>query len=114
MTLVGVSAALGVLIIGQCVLICMQRKRLSNVHSYGLGDAGGKRQMTTARILLTDYKSTVAGRGPNLGNRSELSKLIVELQGLLEEREKISCYTDTIRVRTAKALWLDRLAEIDY
>lgn len=39
--------------------------------------------------------------------------MIVELQGLLEERTKISIIADKGGVRVAKALWLDRLAEID-
>ena len=39
--------------------------------------------------------------------------MVVELQGLLEERNKLDTKDFSTRSKAAKALWLDKLAEID-
>ena len=68
--------------------------------------------MTTARTLLTDFKATTDA-GLDLESRTDLEKLVVELQGLLEERNKLDTKDFSTRSKAAKALWLDKLAEID-
>ena len=73
--------------------------------------------MTTARTLLTDYatttRNTLTDTGPELDNRLDLGKLIVELQGLLEERNKIDSKNGSTRSKAGKALWRDKFAEVD-
>ena len=51
--------------------------------------------------------------GLSLESRTDLEKLVVELQGLIEERNKLDTKDSSTRSKAAKALWLDKLAEID-
>lgn len=69
----------------------------------------------TGRNLLTDFRPSASepGAGLSLTIRSDLEKLIIELQGLLEERNKLDTHKVSTKNKAAKALWMDRLAEID-
>lgn len=71
-------------------------------------------RLTTGRHLLTDFRPTTdPDAGVDLASRLDLGKLVVELQGLLEERNKIDTKDLSTKSKAAKALWMDRLAEVD-
>ena len=74
------------------------------------------KSQSTGRNLITDFKTESINGGVNLDSRTDLEKLIVELQGLLEERQKLDTIdkkTTTNKSKAARAIWMDRLAEID-
>ena len=73
-----------------------------------------RRHLSTGRTLLTDFNGTLSTtQCLDLGNRADLEKLLVELQGLLEQRHTLETRDPSTKSKAAKALWLDRLAEID-
>mmetsp|Transcript_26535 Transcript_26535/g.35495 ORF Transcript_26535/g.35495 Transcript_26535/m.35495 type:complete len:86 (-) Transcript_26535:358-615(-) len=67
------------------------------------------KSQTTGRNLLTDFKEA----GLDINSRAHLEMLIVELLGLLEERNKLDSTDKSTRSKASRALWMDRLAEVD-
>ena len=69
-----------------------------------------QRHLSTGRTLLTDFS---ASQQLDLESRTDLSKLLIELQSLLEQRNQLETKEQTTKSKAARALWKDRLAEID-
>ena len=59
--------------------------------------------------MLTDFDE----HRLNINSRQQLEKLIVELQGLLEERHHLDSTDKSTRSKAAQAIWKDKLAEVD-
>lgn len=60
--------------------------------------------------MLTDFTGETA---LDIEERPQLSSLVIELQGLLEARSEIETGEYSGKNRALRALWLDRVAEID-